>query len=79
MSELVVEKEYSISSMRRVTTKFGPSILCELKDGDEEIIVFFPKRYTNSFPDEEIENIKKSELKLIYKGKLGNLFDIVIV
>lgn len=78
LSELTIDWEYEITLMKIITTKFGPSILCEIKDADNEYVVFLPKRYTPSFTDDDCKEASKSKLKLIYKGKRGNAFDVEI-
>lgn len=63
-------RKYPIIKAEQMTTKFGSTVLLNLKGEQYKIVkVFLPKRYSIVFPDEDIEsiNLLKISLHLIYK------------
>lgn len=64
--DLEVDKEYKIIEIKHVKTRFGPSVVVELLEGN----VFLPKRLTESMTDECIKDLLSDNGSvLIFKGK----------
>jgi hypothetical protein len=64
-------KRYEITNAERMVTKYGPTVLISIKESEFSIVkLFFPKRYSSVFTDDDITSIntKKVSLHLIYKG-----------
>lgn len=54
LSELQLNHTYPILAMRKIETKFGTSIVCDLQqDGDDSCSVFLPKRYAAIYKDKQ--------------------------
>ena len=45
LSDLQIDKYYSVENFERLSTKFGPRILTTLAADCEEFTVFLPKRF----------------------------------
>jgi len=62
---------YPIIHTKRVSTKYGPTVLLSLRDSDEKLVqIFLLKRHANLVTDEDMENINSRSiyLNLVYKG-----------
>jgi len=62
---------YPIVRVKRLNTKFGPTILLSTRDSDENIIhLFLAKRYIDVVPEDDMDKInsKAVSLNLVYKG-----------
>jgi hypothetical protein len=71
INKVVVDRKYPVIKTEQMSTKFGSTVLLNLKDEQYKIVkVFLPKRYSSVFSDEDIEfiNLLKISLLLIYKG-----------
>jgi len=71
ISELDTDKKYPIISAKRITTKFGPTVLLTIHDSDSAaaLQIFLPKRYSEVISDDDIDKRNKNSvsLNLIYK------------
>jgi hypothetical protein len=71
ISSLILNRPYPIVRAKRVTTKFGSTVVLSLRDADEELIqIFLPKRYASVVSDDDISNInsRTKYINLVYKG-----------
>ena len=71
VSELDVNRKYRILQARRLTTRFGPTVILTVKYEDAaQVQVFLPRRYSNVFSDTDIEQINSNDvfLHLLFKG-----------
>ena len=71
ISSLVVNRLYPIVRAKRITTKFGSTVLLSIRDSDEQLVqIFLPKRYANVVSDEDMAKINSRSiyLNLVYKG-----------
>jgi len=71
LSSFETNKLYPIGHAKRITTKYGPTILLLLQVSETNIVlVFLPKRYSDVVSDDDMENInsKAVSLLLVYKG-----------
>lgn len=59
IKDLVLNKAYLISKAYRTTTKYGESVVLQLKDGH----LFLPKRY-NALEDDILEKISEGAFSL---------------
>ncbi|XP_073974426.1 uncharacterized protein [Rhodnius prolixus] len=75
LDDLEVNKPYLIASFTKFEkTKYGPAILATIHDKSDTLSsVFLPKRFVNSFDDEDIFDYKDGDLVLIYKGIQNNM------
>ena len=70
LSFLEPNKLYPIARAKRITTKFGPTLLLSLRDSETSIVqVFLLKRYSDIMPEEDMDSInsKAVSLQLVYK------------
>jgi len=71
ISTLVLNTLYPIVRAKRITTKFGSTVLLSIRDSDEQLVqIFFPKRLASVVSDEDIAKINSRSiyLNLMYKG-----------
>jgi len=71
LTSLEPNKLYPIIRAKRMTTKYGPTVLLSLRVSETSIAqVFLPKRYCHVMSDEDMESIisKVVSLNLVYKG-----------
>jgi hypothetical protein len=71
ISELDENRKYRILQARRLTTRFGPTVILTVKSEDPAPIqVFLPRRYSDVFSHMDIEQISSNVvfLHLIFKG-----------
>ena len=71
VSELDVNRKYRILQARRLTTRFGPTVILTVKYEDAAPVqVFLPRRYSDVFTDTDIEQINSNDvfLHLLFKG-----------
>ena len=71
ISTLILNRPYPIVCARRITTRFGSTVLLSIRDTDEQLIqIFFPRRYASVVSDEDIAKINSRSiyLNLVYKG-----------
>ena len=69
--ELVVNRKYRILQAKRLTTRFGPTVILTVKGEDAvPTQVFLPRRYSDLFSDTDIEQINSNIvfLHLVFKG-----------
>jgi hypothetical protein len=78
IGELQEKHPYVIIQAVKKSTKFGESILLTLRDSDDLISVYLPKRYVNVFTEHDIEQINTEQisLRLIQNGKCEKAFDL---
>jgi hypothetical protein len=68
--DLAIERPYPIEVAIPINTKFGDSILLSLRDAEQALVVFFPRRFCGAFTEDHLEAINRGTLSLlIYKGK----------
>jgi len=73
LGSLEPDRAYPIVHAKRVTTRYGQSVLVAIMDSTSSSMkVFLPRRYGDVVSDEDLEAIKTSTqrvaLLLIYKG-----------
>jgi len=72
IDSLEVDRKYPIIKAERVTTRFGKTILLCIQNSTTLNLfkIFLPKRYAETFTDDDLNviNTKKVKLNLIYKG-----------
>ena len=71
---LNVDRPYPILYARRMSTQFGPTVLLTLQTEENiNVKVYLPRRYTEGFNDQDIEDINegKKKYKLVYKRVEG--------
>jgi len=71
VSELDENHKYRILLARRLTTRFGPTVILTVKYEDAAPVqVFLPRRYSDVFSDTDIEQINSNAvfLHLLFKG-----------
>jgi len=71
LTSLEPNKLYPIIRTKRLTTKYGPTVLLSLRFTETSIVqVFQSKRYCDVMSDEDMESInsKAVSLNLVYKG-----------
>jgi len=68
---LILNRPYPIVCAKRITTKFGSTVLLSIRDIDVQLLqIFPPKRYASVVSDEDIAKIisRSIYLNLVYKG-----------
>ena len=71
ISTLILNRPYPIVRAKRITTKFGSTVILSIWDTDEQLIqIFLPKRYASVVSDEDLSKINSRSiyLNLVYKG-----------
>ena len=71
ISTSILNRPYPIVRARRITTKFGSTVLLSIRNTDEQLVqIFLPRRYASVVSDEDIAKINSSSiyLNLLYKG-----------
>ena len=70
ISSLVMNRLYPIVCAKRINTKFGSTVLLSIRDSNENVQIFLPKRYSDIVSDNDMEKInsKAVYLNLVYKG-----------
>jgi len=71
INSLHTDKKYPIVRAKRMTSKFGPTVLLTIRDSESTIVqTFLPKRYRAVVSEDDIEKInnKLVSLNLIYMG-----------
>jgi len=71
INSLDTDKKYPIVRSKRITSKFGPTVLLTIRDSESTTIqTFLPKRYSAVVSDDDIEKInnKVVSLNLMYMG-----------
>ena len=71
ISSLILNRPYPIVRAKRITTKFGSTVLLSIRHTDEQLVqIFLPKRYASVVSDEDIAKINSRSiyLNLVYKG-----------
>lgn len=63
-SNLVSGQLYKINKIQRVKTKYGDAVLVDLEPG----VLFLPKRYCSVITEENLEEVNKKSLGIVYKG-----------
>jgi len=71
VSELDENRKYRFLQARRLTTRFGPTVILTVKsEGATPVQVFLPRRYSDVFSDTDIEQINSNAifLHLLFRG-----------
>jgi len=71
VSELDVNRKYRILRAKRLTTRFSPTVILTVKNGEAAPVqILRPRRYSDVFTDTDIEQINSKAvfLHLIFKG-----------
>ena len=71
LSSLGINKLYPIVRAKRITTKYGPTLLLSLRDSEASMVqIVLPKRYCVVISDDDMDKInsKAVSLNLVYKG-----------
>ena len=69
LSDLMKDAPYDVVELRKIDTKYGPSIIITLCIGeDENTNVFLPKRYVNLLNDNQIKLINENNFQMKYLG-----------
>lgn len=75
LSDLIKDAPYDIVELRKIDTRYGPSIIATLRIGeDENTNVFLPKRYVNKLNDNQIKLFNENNFQMKYQG--GKYHDI---
>jgi len=57
-----MDRPYPILYARRLTTKFGPTLLLTLQaEENMNIKIYLPRRYAEGFDDQDIEDINEGK------------------
>ena len=67
IKEMVDNKEYSISMLERIDTKYGSRIRCVL---DNEFYFYFPPKYTR-LTKEQLDYLNLNQHKLVKRRGIG--------
>jgi len=71
INTLEINHKYPITGAKRITNKFGPTILLTIRDSQSDTVqVFLPKRYSAVFSDDDMDKINTNavSLNLVYRG-----------
>jgi len=70
VNTLEPHKLYPIVRVKRITTKYGPTVVLTLCIAENNVQVFLSKRYSDVVSDADIDaiNSKAVSLHLVYKG-----------
>ena len=71
ISTLILNRPYPIVRARRITTRFGSTVLLYIRHTDEQLVqIFLPRRYASVVSDEDMAKInsKSIDLNIVYKG-----------
>jgi len=71
INSLIQNRTYPIVRAKRITAKFGSTVLLYIRDTDEQLVqIFLPKRYAIVVSDEDIAKINSRSIYLnfVYKG-----------
>ena len=71
VSELQVNRKYRILRAKRLTRRFGPTVILTVNNGEAAPVqIFLPRRYRDVFTDTDIDqfNCNTVFLHLIFKG-----------
>jgi len=71
ISTLILNRPYPIVRAKRITTRFGSTVLLSIRDTDEQLVqIFLPRRYASVVSDEDMAKINSRSiyLNLVYKG-----------
>jgi hypothetical protein len=71
ITELELNRKYSIIRVKRLTTRFGPTVVLTIRgEGAGPAQIFLPRKYIDVIMDTDIEQIKSNAvfLRLDYKG-----------
>ena len=57
ISTLILNRPYPIVRARRITTRFGSTVLLSIRDTDEQLVqIFLPRRYASVVSVEDSQN-----------------------
>jgi len=71
INSLATDKKYPIVRAKRITSKFGTTVLLTISDSESTTVqIFLPKRYSAAVADDYLEKInnKLVSLNLMYMG-----------
>ena len=71
VTELYLNRKYSILRAKRLTTRFGPTVVLTIPEaGANPAQIFLPRRYSDVITDTDIEHINSNTvfLHLVYRG-----------
>jgi hypothetical protein len=71
ISDMTVDKVYPVLHAESVDTKYGLSILLNIRESDNHCVkVFLPRRYSLCFSEDDVSAVNECTVnyKLIYKG-----------
>jgi len=75
VASLEPHKIYPIVRVKRLSTRFGLSVLLTLRSPETNVVQFFlPQRYSDVVTDADIQSFNSGavELNLVYKGVCGS-------
>lgn len=76
--DLTAYKGYPITSMKRVDTKYGSSIVAEIiMPGGEAAITFLPQRFAAQLTNQQIERFNKGGFKIRCTGMTGRSINVL--
>lgn len=67
-SDLTLGGKYQLTNMYKSNTKHGEALSVNIMMGDEKVHLYLPKAYCDKVTDDQIEEINKSSLNLVYVG-----------
>jgi len=71
INSLEKEKLYPIARAKRITSKYGPTVLLTVRVSESCVVqIFLQKRYSAVISDDDVDKISNSavSLNLVYKG-----------
>lgn len=77
-ADLVEGNSYRLKTIKVIHTKFGKCAIAKLVDGEEDIDVFLPQRYTQLFKNGEEEEQIFENTVLIRGKPVGKSYEIKI-
>lgn len=79
LGDLEVGMAYVIISMNRVSTRYGECLVAIVKEGEQKVKVFLPKRFGEEFTEEELRRTDFTNLRLVYKGMVAGAHHVTII
>lgn len=75
--DLTASEGYPITSMKRVDTKFGPSIAAEILMPDgQAAITFLPQRFVEQMTNQQIDVFNKGGFRIKCTGMTGRSINV---
>ena len=79
LNYIQIGRPYIIGELEYVETKMGLALVATLKDHDNSIRVYLPKRFKMSVEDIEAFNNSDEIISLVYNGRIGYKDDVSFI